>query len=725
VAVFGSEPLIYQWFNDGMAIANATNNLLPLSNLQSNQVGYYSVTVTNLYGWVASSNALLSIPGVPLPFQWQGLVAYYPFNGNANDESGDARNGTVNGAVSATNRFGNPSSAYVFAGTQNVTFGSVPLQQIDDWTLCAWISPSSLNQASMAVTVGYDNGVTGDGFELGISDGTSLPGNRLYGILGGVAVLDSGYVFPSANQWHQVAMLRAGGVTKFYVDGIRTANTSSAVPKKPTAFSIGSGTGIRFFQGQIDDIRIYNRALSSNEVAQLYAFEADMPVITAHPQNQAVAQGGTATFSVTATAANPLTYQWFKDGAVLTGATNTTLNLTIVQPNQIGYYSVAVSNAVTGALSASAALNISGYDFSQWQGLVAYYPFNGNANDESGNGKNGTVNGATLTTDRFDRASAAYSFDGVSGTIVIPDASGFRQNTLTLSGWVEASELSPGGRIRSDLIGKGASYQWVSQLEQSGKIRTAVFTSSGEQTFDSNLAINTNRWYQFTRVWDGVTGAVYINGVYDNSIATSGSLVNGSDPVVIGARLLNGNYFHGKLDDIRIYNRALSTNEVAQLYTFEADTPVITAQPQAGIVTQGSPVSFAVAATAQNPLTYQWSKDGVPISSATNATLLIPNVQPSQAGLYTVAISNGFTGVISTPAALAVVSTSGPGAPGFTSNQFGFGLSGPAASSFVVEASTNLQTWQPLSTNTFGVGLFQFVDPGSITNPIRFYRTRY
>ena len=71
------------------------------------------------------------------------------------------------------------------------------------------------------------------------------------------------------------------------------------------------------------------------------------------------------------------------------------------------------------------------------------------------------------------------------------------------------------------------------------------------------------------------------------------------------------------------------------------------------------------------------------------------------------------------------MSTSGPGAPGFTSNQFGFGLSGPAARCFVVEAPTNLQTWQPLSTNTFGVGLFQFVDPGSITNPIRFYRTRY
>ena len=89
------------------------------------------------------------------------------------------------------------------------------------------------------------------------------------------------------------------------------------------------------------------------------------------------------------------------------------------------------------------------------------------------------------------------------------------------------------------------------------------------------------------------------------------------------------------------------------------------------------------------------------------------------------AISNGVTGVVSAPVALAVMSSSGAGAPGFTSNQFGFGISGPAAGTFVVEASTTLQTWLPLSTNTFGTGLFQFLDPGSITNPIRFYRTRY
>ena len=66
---------------------------------------------------------------------------------------------------------------------------------------------------------------------------------------------------------------------------------------------------------------------------------------------------------------------------------------------------MAVSNSVAGVVSANAALNISGYDFSQWHGLVAYYPFNGNANDASGNGNDGTMYSAYFDNDRFNQPS--------------------------------------------------------------------------------------------------------------------------------------------------------------------------------------------------------------------------------------------------------------------------------------------------------------------------------
>lgn len=265
--------LTYQWRKSSTPIAGATNLVLTLTNVQAADVAFYSVTVSNAVSGIASASALLNINGYADP-TWKGLVAYYQFNGNANDQSGNGRNGTNNGAVLSADRFGNSATAYRFDGSQNLTFGSVPLSQVDNWSLCAWISPSSLNQQGFAVTMGTDDTATADGFAFGVASGANQAGKKLVGVLGGVVWFDSGSAFSISNRWHQVVMLRAGGVTKFYLDGIQTANTTTAVPRMPTAFYIGSATGIRYFQGQIDDVRIYNRALSADEVDYLYQLES-------------------------------------------------------------------------------------------------------------------------------------------------------------------------------------------------------------------------------------------------------------------------------------------------------------------------------------------------------------------------------------------------------------------------------------------------------------------
>ena len=75
-------------------------------------------------------------------------------------------------------------------------------------------------------------------------------------------------------------------------------------------------------------------------------------------------------------------------------------------------------------------------------GLIAYYPFSGNANDASGNGHNGTVHGATLTTDRFGNPSSAYSFDGLKDYVRVPDDPQLDgMNALTLSVWVKIDSV--------------------------------------------------------------------------------------------------------------------------------------------------------------------------------------------------------------------------------------------------------------------------------------------
>lgn len=218
----------------------------------------------------------------------------------------------------------------------------------------------------------------------------------------------------------------------------------------------------------------------------------------------------------------------------------------------------------------------------------------------------------------------------------------------------------------------------------------------------------------------------YEDGVLVNQTPLASQLLHTGNLYIGGAAVVGDDGgFKGLINEVRIYNRALSSNEVAQLYAFEADLPVITSQPQSQTVVQGGSVTFSVNATAANPLAYQWFKDGTALNDSTNATLVLTNVQSGLAGNFTVAVSNALVGVVSSPAVLTVISPITNSAPSYASNQFGFNISGTAGNSFVVEVSTNLQTWLPLVTNTFGTNAFQFIDPGSATNPLRFYRTRY
>jgi hypothetical protein len=211
-----------------------------------------------------------------------GLVGYWPFNGNANDASGHGLNGTINGATLATDRFGRANAAYSFDGSSSyISFAGLPTSQTNNWTVSSWIKPASLPQLGTAVCVGFDNGISGtaNGYQMCINSGDSgIPGNQFTAIYGGIATYSSGIAFASTNTWTQIVLLRSNGIASFYVNGTKVGGTVSGNPRVPTAFTIGSCTGFRFFNGLIDDVRVYNRALSANEVVQLYSVEATLPL---------------------------------------------------------------------------------------------------------------------------------------------------------------------------------------------------------------------------------------------------------------------------------------------------------------------------------------------------------------------------------------------------------------------------------------------------------------
>lgn len=213
-------------------------------------------------------------------------------------------------------------------------------------------------------------------------------------------------------------------------------------------------------------------------------------------------------------------------------------------------------------------------------GLVAWYPFNGNANDESGNGRNGTVvGGVNLTADRTGQENKAYSFNGISGYIEVPSLNNFQYKPVTYSAWVIVPSyfpLSPGHKFRS-IIGRQES--GCQSCGMMGFFADQnILTGSKDNTFlywigqastpdipNSKLVPELNKWVHvvFTQSASG-DFKFYINGILTNS----GNIQN-TQSANISFRIgsgTNGYFWNNKIDDVRIYSRVLTEEEVIALY---------------------------------------------------------------------------------------------------------------------------------------------------------------
>jgi len=209
-------------------------------------------------------------------------------------------------------------------------------------------------------------------------------------------------------------------------------------------------------------------------------------------------------------------------------------------------------------------------------GLVAYYPFNGNANDGSGNGNHGTINGATPAMDRFGSPNRAYYFDGVNDGIVVPDSNTLDiANSITITAWIKPNQGSTSTKYiveKRELTHGGAVY---SLDIYPGTIRGIFRYGAGTNTRDATGAtpIAADQWQQIAVTWNGSTITVYYNGQADGTAAfTEGPIQTSTGDLEIGhySGGLPVPYFNGTIDDVRIYNYALSTAEIANLYQAEA-----------------------------------------------------------------------------------------------------------------------------------------------------------
>lgn len=205
-------------------------------------------------------------------------------------------------------------------------------------------------------------------------------------------------------------------------------------------------------------------------------------------------------------------------------------------------------------------------------GLVGYWPFNGNSNDESGNGNHGTVIGAILSQDRFGNASKAYSFDGVDdniyGQLLNPIVT--TGNGLTLCSWINFPVLNSLPQINL-VDSNGSGYGIWSNVINGNIVFNGLcgnaFAPTTMQISDINSPA-TNTWYSVILTCDLTTNnsKLYINGVIVGD-SNSPLLQASIDLFTFGKWPGNNVYLTGKLDDIRIYNRALTQAEITYLAT--------------------------------------------------------------------------------------------------------------------------------------------------------------
>ena len=464
---------------------------------------------------------------VPSYVPTNGLLGYWSFNGSANDNSGNGNDGVVNGATLTTDRFGNANSAYNFVKannnyiTMNNTIGNFGTS---DFTISVWfLSTDAISShiINKRYSQSWGNYWELSKFLFGINDTNN---NSNYNVINNTQA-------QTQNTWYNIIVTRSGTSMKYYINGLLYQTVITTVINNISNTSdlvIGSVitplTGVlQSHDGKIDDIGMWNRAITQQEITAMY--------------------------------------------------------------NGINYSDTC--NAVSGSLI---------------NGLVAYYPFCGNANDHSGNSNNGVVNGATLTTDRFGSVNSAYSFNGTSNFIKVldNDSLDLTQN-LTLSAWIQGNSSTN----EQGIIGKGktvSSTGYALLHNVLNPIKTGIsiqnIPTPAYESFINTSQLNTLNWYHLVGTYNGTELKLYLNGILVNTIATNLQLMpNSLTDLLIGCELNKYRFFNGKIDDVGIWNRAISQQEITQLYSQNqcitnitvTDTLII----NVGQLSYTSPVTFA------------------------------------------------------------------------------------------------------------------------------------
>jgi len=274
--------------SDTTVITISTSGLLT-----AKKAGTSTVSVSNLSGAISASTQVMVLPVVPVDSLKLGLIAYYPFNNSAVDASGNGNDGVATNVVATTDRLGNSNAAYYFkndgvSDSSWVTVKDKPSLRLSgtDFTINTWVKITQYSTSYEDIIIDKKTHLSDSCWILGMTGPKQFYRSiNSYGILfyavsdeGGVPILASKMQIDSS-KWHMITIRYtiSNHQTSMYIDGILN-NSASNVPmpgaNNNADIYIGKDnpldSGGDNFIGKINDIRIYTRAISLNQITQLY-----------------------------------------------------------------------------------------------------------------------------------------------------------------------------------------------------------------------------------------------------------------------------------------------------------------------------------------------------------------------------------------------------------------------------------------------------------------------
>jgi hypothetical protein len=362
------------------------------------------------------------------------------------------------------------------------------------------------------------------------------------------------------------------GVTSYNVHRSTTANFTLAAANKIgqtanlnyTDLSVPAGT--YYYRVTAQDAA-GNVGPSSNEISAAITTDTQAPIVSLTAPANGATVSGTVSLGANASDDVAVAGVTFLVNGVVVGTEDTSA------PYSFDWNSASVANGTygitarardgAGNTTTSVAVSITVNNVAA-SGLIAAYGFNEGsgaaANDSTSVNNTGTLNGATWTT--LGRYGSALSFNGSSNTVTIADANELDlTNGMTLEAWVRPNSLSNWSTVLLKEAGSTMAYGLYA-ANGGNQPPSGYVQIGGDQAAAGNSILALNIWSHLALTYSGSVLNIYVNGTLAGTRSVSGSMLTSTGALKIGGNSIWGEYFSGLIDEVRVYNRALSTTEV-------------------------------------------------------------------------------------------------------------------------------------------------------------------